>query len=106
MAWTGDTAIPIDATASIAGLFGQILGWPPRGPPKATSPSSPACRPGSRDVLTDLNTGDAFWIVMDQAATWEQPIFSGPRAVSLLAGLNLAMWTGPTMTIEAAVRRA
>ncbi len=97
--WTGDTAIP-DATASIAGLFSQILGWDAAAQGYVSFiPGLPAGVQG----LTDVNTGDAFWIVMDQAATWEQPVFSGPRSVSLLAGLNLATWTGPVMDIEAAL---
>ena len=97
--WTGDTAVP-DATASIAGLFSQILGWDAATQAYVSYiPGLPAAVQG----VTDLNTGDAFWIVMDQAATWEQPVFSGPRAVSLLAGLNLAMWTGPAMAIEDAL---
>ena len=97
--WTGDTAIS-DATASIAGLFSQILGWDAAAQAYVSYiPGLPAAVQG----LTDLSTGDAFWIVMDQAATWEQPIFSDARSVALLAGLNLAMWTGPAMDIEAAL---
>ena len=99
VAWTGDTAIP-DATASIAGLFSQILGW------DAAAQGYVSFIPGLPAVVqgvTDLNTGDAFWIVMDQAATWEQPAFNDARSVALLAGLNLAMWTGPAMDIEGAL---
>ena len=97
--WTGDTAIP-EATASIAGLFSQILGWDAAAQAYVSFiPGLPAGAQG----LADLNTGDAFWIVMDQAAAWEQPVFSGPRTVSLLAGCNLAMWTGPTMAIDEAL---
>ena len=97
--WTGDTAI-LDATASIAGLFSQILGWDAAAQGYVSFiPGLPAAVQG----LTDVNTGDSFWIVMDQAATWEQPAFNDARSVALLAGLNLAMWTGPAMDIEAAL---
>ena len=97
--WTGDTAIA-DATASIAGLFSQILGWDAAAQAYVSFiPGLPAGVQG----LTDVDTGDAFWIVMDQAAIWEQPAFNDARSVALLAGLNLAMWTGPAMDIEGAL---
>lgn len=49
--------------------------------------------------LDELLLGDGLWIQIGPGGTtWAQPDFAGPRSVRLVAGLQLAMWTGSDQT--------
>jgi hypothetical protein len=91
--WTGSTAVA-DATATISAPFTQLLSW------DASAQRFLAFHPNQPAVTTlhELGTGDAVWLQTPVGGLWEQPMFSGFRTVSLVAGFNLVMWTGPDGT--------
>ena len=91
--WTGSTLVA-DATATISVPFTQLLTWDPSAQRfLAFHPNQPAAT-----TLHELRTGDAVWLQTPVGGVWEQPMFSGFRTVSLVAGFNLVMWTGPDGT--------
>ena len=88
--WTGSTSVA-DAIATISVPFTQLLTW------DASAQRFLAFHPNQPAVTTlhELGTGDAVWLQTPVGGLWEQPMFSGFRTVSLAAGFNLVMWTGP-----------
>lgn len=55
--------------------------------------------------LDELSLGDGLWIDIEGgSAVWTQPALGEARDVSLVAGLPIAIWTGPDRTaIEDAI---
>ena len=94
--WTGATPVE-EALASIDGSFTGVFTWNPATDSfDSFSPDAPAFI----NTLEELNLGDGLWINIDDpnGATWIQPPFTDARSVDLVAGLQLAVWTGPDGT--------
>ena len=94
--WTGDTAIQ-DALATVDGSFSGVFTWDPLTESfRSFSPSAP----DFINTLDELLLGDGLWINIDDpsGAVWTQPNFTAERLVDLVAGLQLAIWTGPNGT--------
>ena len=97
--WTGVTAIE-EALSTVDGTVGGVFTWNP-GTERFLSftPGAPAFI----NDLEELVLGDGLWInIAGTGATWTQPAFAGARSVALVAGLQLAIWTGPDGTSIAA----
>ncbi|MCZ6545995.1 MAG: hypothetical protein O6913_09870, partial [Chloroflexi bacterium] len=57
--------------------------------------------PGAPELLNSLDRvafGDGIWILAPEESTWIQPAPWWARDVSLQAGFNLTLWTGPNQT--------
>ena len=69
--WTGPDDTPInEAIAGIAEAVAQMLTWDVAAQRFRTfNPQLPA----GLNTLTMLNHGDAFWIEVREAITWDQP---------------------------------
>ena len=93
--WTGATPVE-EALAGLDGSFSGVFTWDPRAERfRSYSPAAPSFV----NDLDELRLGEGLWIqVGPGGATWTQPDFAGPRSVALVAGLQLAMWTGPDQT--------
>ena len=94
--WTGDTAI-LDALATVQGSVSGVFVWDPLAERfRSFSPTAP----DFINTLDELLLGDGLWINIDDpnGAVWTQPDFTADRLVDLVAGLQLAIWTGPDDT--------
>ena len=95
VAWTGDTPVA-DATASIAGAFARLFTFDAA--TQAFRFFGGGGSPTSLNTLDELRLGDGVWIFAEEPTVWPQPVFRGAHSVPLLAGANLAAWTGPSGT--------
>ena len=92
--WMGATAVA-DATASIVGPFRSLFTYDAVAQDfRSFSPDALAFL----NTLDDLAFGDGVWIFALEESLWIQPAPWWARSVDLLAGFNLAMWTGPNNT--------
>ncbi len=89
--WTGATPAA-DAIADITGAVDALFTWDAAA--RQFRSYRPSLPPSFND-LSELQRGDGVWIRVTRAVSWQQPSFGGPRAVPLLPGFNLAMWSGP-----------
>ena len=92
--WTGNTPIA-EALASVDGTVAGVFVWDPVAKVfRSFSPSAPPFL----NTLDELLLGDGLWISVDGPATWTQPALTDARSVALVAGLQIAIWTGPDET--------
>ena len=93
--WTGATPVR-EATASLGDALLGAFTWDATG---QTFLSFNPVAPSFINTLTDLTLGDGVWINLSEATIWPQPPFAEARDVTLEAGFNLVMWTGPDDTL-------
>ena len=86
-----------ESIAAIAADVSALFAW------DAAVQNFLSFRPGTLPLLNSLNTltastGVFIFVTAANGTAWELPLITDPRAVPLLAGFNLVMWTGPDGT--------
>lgn len=95
--WGGPETHVTDATATIVGSLGGFFTWDAAAGSFLTF--NPALPP-ALNTLTQVPSGAGVWTFIGAGGPvpWDQPAFNGERAVTLVNGFNLVMWTGPDDT--------
>ncbi|HJN91587.1 MAG TPA: hypothetical protein QGF05_02525 [Dehalococcoidia bacterium] len=98
--WSGGTAIE-QALESLVADVTSVFTW------DAAAAQFLAFRPGQLPILNtldELQLGEGVWLLTPTGGQWTQPPIPEAQTVSLLAGFNLVIWTGPDGTpVERAV---
>lgn len=89
--WTGGET-PIALAIAGTPAIGNVFAWDAAAQQfRSFSRGAPA----SLNSLAVLRPGDGLWVFAGQPAIWRMPGVDTDRAVPLVAGFNLAGWTGP-----------
>lgn len=93
--WTGPTTAIGDALAGIGGTVKSVFAW------DADAQTFLQYRPGAPaalNTLTQLETGDGVWVLMDRSGSWTMEDTRAARSLFVGQNFNLVAWTGPDHT--------
>lgn len=93
--WTGPTTPIGDALEGMTGTVISVFAW------DSAAQTFLQYRPGvpaALNTLTELETADGVWVLMDRAGSWTMEDLRETRSLFVDQDFNLVAWTGPDHT--------